>query len=267
MREVSTEHARIFFSSLGFAVEDIPEVQGQKRADLRATLNGEEYIVEAKFREPEREWKAAMLRLETDGFATVSRDISPWATLSKTILKAHAQLSTTPASSDAFRILWVVALHDDDHFVISCVKKRLLGTRLVMALRDFSLPPEPYHCYYYDDNDFERCPQIDAAALSTRGGAQLFVNNHSPNRDRFRKSHLYSKVAAHNSLTDAEIDARSGKVLLLDRDFQGPREGRAQGDYLDTKYGVQVIPMMESAFQGTALYPVSDPDSQNNTTR
>lgn len=259
MREESTEHARSYFTSMGFTVEDIPEALAQKRADLRATIKGEEYIVEAKHRQPEREWRAAMLRLEVDGFATASREILPWATLSKSIHNAHAQLSATPAGPEAFRILWIAALHDDDHFVISCVRKCLLGTHRVLVFRDLAVPPQDQYCYYYDENDFESCPQIDAAALCTRASAQLIVNNHSPRCERFRRSHLYSVVAAHNALTDGEIEAQDGKALMLGMDFQGPRDGAARGAYLGNKYGVRVMPMNESAFTGVALYPTTTP--------
>ena len=52
MREPSTEITRAVLEDLGFVVEDIPEAQPQKRADLRATSNGDEYVVEAKGKGP-----------------------------------------------------------------------------------------------------------------------------------------------------------------------------------------------------------------------
>ncbi|WP_437328862.1 hypothetical protein [Sorangium sp. So ce381] len=257
MREPSTEHARTFFSSLGCEVEDISVVEGQKRADLRAIWNEEEYVVEAKFREPHREWHAARERAHANGYATTSREIEPWTILSNTIIKARAQLVATPASPEAFRILWVVALHQDDRFVIDCMEKQLLGTHLLFALRDLYKSPEPLKCYYYNDNEFERCPEIDAAMLCTREGGQLFVNHHSPNLDRFRSSHVYSRVHEKGAVVDAEILARDGRALMLDTDFKNPRVGNSQWEYIRNKYGVLTSKAIESQFFGVAIVPAS----------
>lgn len=259
MREPSAEYARSFFSRLGCRVEDISVVDGEKRADLRAFLSEDEYVVEAKFREPDREWRLAMQRAEVDGFATITRALVPWMVLSNTILKAHAQLVATPASAAAFRILWVIALHDDDKFVISCVEKRLLGVRLLMAFRDLHTPPQALECYYYDDNDFERCPGIDAAVMCTREGVRLLVNHHSPNRERFHASHLCRTLTAEaaRAVIDATVETQEGRALMLDTDFQGPREGNAQWRYIKEKYGKLTTATMESDFKGLAIIPAA----------
>ncbi|AUX46897.1 uncharacterized protein SOCE26_084070 [Sorangium cellulosum] len=265
MREPSTEHARLFFTSLGCEVEDIAVVEGQKRADLRVTWKEEEYVVEAKFREPHREWHAAREHARANGYATTSRDIEPWTVLSNTITKARAQLVSTPASPDAFRVLWVVALHGDDRFVIDCTEKKLVGTRLLFALRDFYEPPEAIECYYYDDNEFERCPEIDAAMLCTREGGRLFVNHHSPSRERFRSSYVYSTVNKKGAVVDAEILVKNGHALMLDVDFKNPRAGNGQWEYIKDKYGVLTSAAIESQFFGIAITsaPVVSSDTEN----
>jgi hypothetical protein len=268
MTELSKEHARSFFSSQGFAVEDIPTAgdQGEQRADLRVSFDGEEYLVEAKVREPHREWQATIQRAETDGFASTSRSIEPWWLLAKRISEAHAQLVATPASPDAFRVLWVVALHGDADFVISCVEKQLTGVRQLFAFRaepftqDLGGAPQAQYCYYFEDNDFERYPEIDAAMLCMREGGQLFVNHFSPNRERFRRSRLHSVVNSAGAVVDAEVRVRNGQALMLDTDFRGPRGGGAQQSYLREKHGLLVSVAMESQFHGVAVIPVASPE-------
>ncbi|KYG10192.1 hypothetical protein BE21_13540 [Sorangium cellulosum] len=256
--------------SFGFNVEDIPEaeVEGQKRADLLATYDDEEYIVEAKFRNPHHEWRELCQRAESDAFATTTRDIEPWATLSNVICKAHAQLISTPSSTGAFRMLWVVALHPDDNFVMACTKKALVGTRLLFAYneadltKNFGALPQARECYYFDDNDFERYPGIDAAMLCTFQGGQLFVNHFSPNLERFRRSHLYTTINEKGAVVDAEILTRSGRAFMLNNDFLGPRREGAQQIYLRETYGALVSVAVEKQLYGQALAPVSDVQTQ-----
>jgi hypothetical protein len=260
----STEHARSFFESIGFAVEDIPEAEaeGQKRADLRVTIGEEEYVVEAKFRSPHREWYEVLQRAEAGEFATTTREVEPWRTLSDVIQKARAQLVATPASTSAFRILWVVAPHSDDSFVIPCIEKQLLGVRQLFVYqaedfsKNFGASPTLRQCYYFEDNDFERYPEIDAAMLFAQDGGQLFVNHFSPNRDRFRRSRLYEVVSGKGAVIDADVLRRDGKALMLDTDFGGPRGAGAQQTYLRVKHDILVNVVHESHWKGVAVVPV-----------
>jgi hypothetical protein len=261
MTETSTEHARRFFADQGFQVSDIPtaEILGEKRADLRAIYGDEEYIVEAKYRNQDYRWSQLLHSADESGCATASRSIETWRTLGKVVKNARDQLIATPASPNAFRILWVVALHPDDSFVIECFQRQLMGTRQVFvydteSLRtNLSTAPRAMLCYYFDDNDFERYSEIDAAMLCTAEGGRLFVNNYSPNRQRFLDSHL-AKLANHfNGLTDAVTLAQSGVALLIDSDLRGAREGGSQQSYLRDKYDVLVSVASESQFVGIAF--------------
>jgi hypothetical protein len=256
---LSTEHARSFFTSHGFAVEDIAEAEGQKRADLRITIDEEEYVVEAKFRSPHREWYEALKRAKSGEFATTTREIEPWRALSDVIRKAREQLIATPASALAFRILWVVAPHSDDDFVIACIERQLLGRRQLLVYRaedfskNFGAPPRAQQCYYFDDNDFERYPEIDAAMLCTQEGGQLFVNHFSPNRDRFRNSRLCPAIAERGAAVDAEILTQDGRALMLDTDFSGPRGAGTQQTYLRERHDILVSVMHENHWKGVAV--------------
>jgi hypothetical protein len=54
--ETSKEFARACLAAQGFTVEDILPVSHERRADLRARWNEEEYVIEAKGREETEGW-------------------------------------------------------------------------------------------------------------------------------------------------------------------------------------------------------------------
>jgi hypothetical protein len=259
MREPSTEHARLVLSSEGFTVDDIPVEPPAKRADLRLWFGQEEYVVEAKLREPHEGWLELLKQVAQEGYASTSRPINPWNSLSSTLTEAHAQLLATPAGESAFRVLWLVALHDDDHFVISCIEKRLLGSVEVTGIDPIKLSiGESKVCYHHASNDFQRCAGIDAAVLGTRTGANLFVNYFSERREAFRKTQLHAMFSVHGAVVDPEVLEASGKAYMLGRDFVGPRNGQTQWKYLYERYGVRTTVMQEFQFAAMAAISVRE---------
>ena len=259
MREPSTEHARIVLAAEGFTVTDIPAEPPAKRADLRLWFGREEYVVEAKLREPHAGWLELLKQVAQEGYASTSRPINPWNSLSSTLTDAHEQLVATPAGESAFRVLWLVALHDDDDFVISCVEKRLLGSVEVIAIDPVKLSvSESRVCYHHGSNDFERCAGIDAAVLGTRKGANLFVNYFSVKRNAFRSARLHSMFAAHGAVVDPEMHVASGTAYMLGRDFLGPRDGQSQWKYLYERYGIRTTVMQEFQFAAMAAISVRE---------
>jgi hypothetical protein len=259
MLDPSMEHARQVLSDEGFVVEDIPVAPPENRADLRLWFGDEEYVLEAKLREPHEGWlklKERVSAFTAEGYASITRKIDPWNSLSNTITHANKQLVATPAGTDAFRVLWMVALRDDDEFVVSCLKKRLLGSQLLTAV-DAKAPNnvKTVECYYHSSNDFERCPEMDAAVLGTRKGGNLFLNYFSARREAFRHSKLHSMFGARNAVVDPELEAIQGKAYMLGRDFNAPRDGKSQWSYLKKRYGVGTSVMVESQFSGLLSIP------------
>lgn len=256
MREPSTEHARAVLASEGFVVEDIPQAPPDKRADLRVWFEAEEYVLEAKLRAPHVGWRNLMKEVDAEGCASVSRQIDPWNSLSSTITEAHEQLMSTPAGSAALRVLWAVALHDDDDFVIACLEKRLVGSELLVVIDSQALTVgKTIVCYHHSNNDSERCPGLDAAVLGTRKGANLFVNYFSERRDALRRSRLHRMFDACGAVVDPEVDVARGSAFMLGADFVGPRDGRTQWAYLRERYGVTTSIMSQYQFAGAALVP------------
>lgn len=254
MREPSTEHARFILTKEGFTVSDIRPAPPDRRADLRVHFGREEYVLEAKLRKPHAGWHELMEQVHQNGYGWTSRQIMPWNALSRIITEANDQLVATPAGADAFRILWLVALHDDDEFVVSCVEKRLLGSVQVVPV-DPHIPVTKV-CYHYAHNDFERCTGIDAAVLVTQRGGALFVNYFSDRREAFRNTKLHDMFAVRGAVVDPELAAATGRAFMLGREFSGRRDGRAQWQYLKDHYGVATTVMQEFEFTGRVVVPV-----------
>lgn len=251
MRDPSTEFARSVLSAAGFRVEPIPTNEDAQRADLRATIGGEEYVIEAKLREPEARWFDLYAAASARGGATMSRSVEPWNALSKTIRKAHRQLMATPRSPDALCVLWVVAPHPDGEFVTACFEKRLLGLVNLLLVKGQRLSLSTKPCFYHSGNDFERCRGLDGAVVGTERGARLLINHFSPRRDQLRRSRLHALFG--KAVVDAEQSVLRGEALMLDSDFVGQRDGAAQWEYLMRKYGVATAVMMDSQFNGLVV--------------
>lgn len=256
MRELSTEHARFILTRKGFTVSDIQPEPPARRADLRLRFGREEYVLEAKLREPHAGWHELMEQVHQNGYGWTSRQIMPWNALSRIITEAHDQLVATPSGADAFRILWLVALHGDDEFVVSCVEKRLMGS--VQVVRVEPHIPTTKVCYHYANNDFERCTGIDAAVLSTQMGGTLFVNYFSDRREAFRNTKLHDMFAVRGAVVDPVLAVASGRAFMIGREFAGPRDGRAQWQYLKDHYGVATSVMQEFEFTGRFVAAVKE---------
>jgi len=259
MREPSTEHARQVLSAEGFVVEDIPVAPPENRADLRLRFGDEEYVLEAKLREPNEGWLRLtdqVRALEAGGSAHTTRETQPWNSLSSTITGAYQQLVATPAGHGTFRILWVIAPHDDDEFVVLCLRKRLIGCQTLTAV-DVKAPTtvRTVECYHYSSNDFERCPEMDAAVLGTRMGGSLLVNYFGGRTAALRRSRLYRMFDGSNAVVDPELEVAEGKAYLLGRDFNARRDGKSQSSYLKERFGVGTSIMRESQFSGIVSIP------------
>lgn len=270
MREPSVEHAWHCLTVLGFSVEDIPVAaeEGQKRADLGAVSDDEEYIIEAKERKPHWGWKAVYEAAVANGFATTTRPAEPWDVLGNMISKAHQQLIETPCSVTAFRVLWIQAEHEDANFVVACLRKRLLGVQRLITYKGgiFVEPiapdglieyPQPVvlECYYFLSNDFKRYPAVDAAVIGTHEGLMLYVNSFSPNRDRFRRGRLY-KTMQPRAVEDPEEEERQGKALILGADFDAQRYEGSPLLYIKEKYGMLANATIDSHLHFVALIPM-----------
>lgn len=255
--EFSRVHAKRRLAGEGFTVEDIPQVSGERRADLRARWLDEEYLVEAKGKGETTNWRTFLSEVRERGLATTAREIKQWNTVSAVIRDAHDQLVATPASDSAFRILWLVAAHADSSFVLSSVEKRLFGLENLVAIKSTRSLPETKLCYYYSHSDFVRLPDLDAAVLSTQEAGFMCVNSFSPRRCSLRTSRLYEILNRGGAIRDPEISEQRGDAFLIDGNIDRT-SGKAQWNFLREKYGYGTSVMIDSQFNALVTVSVDD---------
>ncbi|MBI3132447.1 MAG: hypothetical protein HYZ13_14115 [Acidobacteria bacterium] len=263
MREFSTEHARQCLDAIGLDVRDIKVVQNEKRADLLATFQQETYIVEAKNRSAHTGWLELVQMARSKGAGTHSRDVQPWNALSSMIQVAYAQLIATPAPSNAFRILWVVAPHGDADFVLECLKIRFFGLARLVVIQDSETPPVARDCFHYGRSEFERTPHLDAVILGNIEAGQLLLNCLSKNKDQFKKSYLYKWLHRANAVVDPEEKEADGKAFLIPIDIEGGRNPQANWQYLKQTYGVKTSVMRKNAFYGPMSIEMEEPGTDS----
>jgi len=245
--EFSKMHAKKCLSGEGFIVEEIPTARNERRADLRAAYNGEEYVIEAKGKDQTTTWTNLVFEAEGNVLSSASRDVKPWNALSAVILDANEQLASTPANNAAFRILWLVAAHNDSDFVLACVEKRLFGLEHVVAIKSFHTPPIVKPCYYHSHSDFIRSPDLDAAILSNSQSGFMCVNSFSHRRQALRSSRLYNILDKRGAVRDPEIAESEGAAFLIAENINRSSRG-GQWKYLKEKYGYGTSVLMDSQF-------------------
>lgn len=252
--EQSTSVAIEYLAELGFDANLIPTADG-KRADLVLHDGDHEYVIEAKGRDVEQRWAELVEQAHSNGMATMARAVAPWAAISSMLTRAGKQLAETPAAEDAFRLIWVVALHDDDDFVLECVQRRLHGRAMLTVVAPGKLSLTTKSCFYYDENDFRRLRHVDAAVLCGRNGLKMFINSFAPRRARFRESRLYSTFSGANACCDPELYEQSGDAFVIGEDFVSTDAPNAAWAYLKNKYGVLTGRMTEAQFNAVAVLP------------
>jgi hypothetical protein len=259
--EASKRHARLWLSGHGFAVSEIARVEGPRRADLRASWPPEEYALEAKGKAESKFWLRLLATARDEVSAADSRQVLYSNKISSVIRKASGQLKATPLPDTAFRIIWVLVPHGDSSFILEAFEKTLFGSRELVCVRSRSrgLPDvETKTCYYYDNCDFARSEDLDAAILATENSSRMCVNSFSGRRIALRSSRLYRIHAGCGAVIDPEIAGRRGDTLLIDESV--PAVERQA--YLQKRYRVRTNPMIEDQFVGLAAVDIGKLDKR-----
>jgi hypothetical protein len=182
--------------------------------------------VEAKGKSESDFWLSLRTEAYSTGLAAESRPIEASSSVAEIIKGAYEQLQATPASDGAFRILWVLAAHNDAAFVLTAFEKRLFGLEEVSAVKlpaSLESLPEVRACYYYGHSDFPRYVDLDGAVLATNSAALLCVNSFSKRRQSFRTSQLHSLFKELNAIEDPEVEERENSALIIDEAVIGAR--------------------------------------------
>jgi hypothetical protein len=254
-KEPSARSAMECLGALGCAVEVIAHTD-QPRADLRATWGPDEYIVEAKGRDLSVAIRQLHREASKTGAVTHTRDLEPSNAVSSKLLRAAEQLASTPGRVGAFRLIWVLAAHEDEAFELECVARTLHGKVQVSIIDPMALTVSVKTCYYYSANDFIRMPEVCGAILCGAHGFRLLVNSFSEARVAFRRSVLYGALADAGAIEDPELIEAQGDAFLIGSDFRPSSAGKDCWRYLLDKYGARTSLMREVQFQGLAVWPL-----------
>lgn len=244
-----------------FAVERIPESQNERRADLRATADGDEYVIEVKAKDPSERWQALLTQARTEGEAiTTNPGPRPLSAISRIIDNADDQLAQTPASADAFRILWFVATHDDGDFLNECIEQRACGITTLVTVPTNIYAAKVLPCFGYAPNDFRRHRELDAVIISALEGIHCYLNPYAPRAAFMRSTHLYTLVNQVGTVHDPEHLETRGEALLIRDDFTPNDDGSGHWEYLLAKYGLKTSPLQPFAFTGLMTATITSPE-------
>jgi len=262
--EASKRHASAWFSEHGFDVCPIPPVESAKRADLKATRDAEVYAVEAKGKGESSFWLNLLSAARERGMAHDNLRVRPSNTVSGVISEAYEQLEATPLGGTDFRVLWVLAAHEDGRFVVDAFETRLFGLKSLSCITldahgspVLDVAPQVKECYFYKNSDFARFRNLDAAVLSTGGEGFLCVNPISPHVEAVRRSLLHQIFQKHGAIRDPKAEDEAGRALFVDAEI-GPN---GQREFLRQKYRLGTSEMIESRFSGLIHLDLTDPDN------
>lgn len=237
----SEDCTRRFFEHFGAEVTRIPEVPGERRADLRVEFPGEEFIVEVKGRERNAEFDRT---LREEGEAKRSDLVGRTNPISRQIRDAIDQLRATPRADGALLLVALVAADDTLETGAAQFKATLYG------LVDIVIPSEgggavAKPCLYFTYAEFYEAQDIDGAVLLlSTGGSLLCLNEFSPRRVAFRETRIWREHAAVGATFDPVERVRSMAAFAMPGDHpRGDRDEMLRR--LKARYGLSIAYAVE----------------------
>ena len=223
-----------FLERHGFSVQEICEVPGERRADLRATHNAEEYLVEVKSRIADEVYFS---ELYATGTAERKKFLGRTNAVSAQVRDGAEQLVTTPSTPEAFRLLALIAFGDDPETQASQFQATLYGTVDVLTPGEAgSAVATP--CFFFSFSEFFRLRHIDAAMIMIPGASRLCLNSFGYCLPEMRESSLTKLYAENDGLIDPSSLEAKGEAFLADCNLDR-RDEAALLRYVQEKYGLQ----------------------------
>ncbi|MFN7966189.1 MAG: hypothetical protein U0V87_10930 [Acidobacteriota bacterium] len=253
MKENAEElHARRVLEAHAFKVDRISREPGARRADYRIRAGVEETILEVTDKKETQFILDLHAEAATNRLATADREVMYWNGIDRVIKEKTEQLRQTPGQPDAFRVLWLSALHGDGDFIMN------VGTRTAYGLQDLLVQTSremPYAkpCFYYNRNTFYAVPELDGIILVNQTGGQLCINGFSPRCNLFRGTAL-ARVFPPNTVLDPEVWERDGRAFILDGEMDRT-DPKAKWRRIFEKYGAKTTAFNMSQFVGLVSIP------------
>lgn len=247
------EHVLRYLESNNFQTECIDEAD-EERADLLVSDHASKYVIEVKGKEASEAYRELCAAADTNGIASLERQVSYSNRLDAIIRKADSQLTNTSSQAGIFHILWV-SCPEDIPFIHQQFKHTLYGQQDLTAFKQsVKSIPSILPCYYYHYSSFFRCPELDAVILSSPNSGQFCINEFSLRSRALRNSRLCS-LFPEAAITDPFNLEKAGKALAI-RGNIDRRDERAKWTYLLNAYGYWTAKAMEHHFTGMLSVPV-----------
>lgn len=259
VEEISPEkYIQFALDDWGFHVEKVPEAK-EKRPDLYAFKDGDDYLIEVKAKEPSLENKKRRQeyllsgRVFDDTYVMLRQ-----SGLTKTVSEAKNQLKDYQPGTTYFRLICFVGLGHNAEARLNQVKATLYGSTTV---GDWSKKPAVLkHCYYFGFSDFYNYRGILHGAIlsdANTGNTNLCINDLSPRYREFKESsitHLFGTAAI-----DPRDQEREGEAYVVDSGVDR-RNKHAVLDYIRQKYslGDLVLDMDMKSVSVEMAIPKSD---------
>lgn len=201
-----------FLERNGFGVEQIPEEQGRRTADLRVTESANTYYIEVKLKEDDEEaLERERERLKQGEIVNQSESLGRDNSLSGIIRDGADQLRSYPSNGNTFKLIWIHAGGEDPVLQMSQVHGTLYGP---VHLLDASSGGGVRLCYYYTFNEFFNLRNgLDGVVISSEKEMQLCINNFSPRAVALRASGLYNWL--RGGICDPEALEQSGEAYSI----------------------------------------------------
>lgn len=250
------EHVRRWLEAAGCKTKNIDEADTE-RADLLVSDEAANYLVEVKSKEISEKCQDLIIEADSQGTASIGRQIERRNRLDGIVAKANSQLMNTPAPASSFRILWVCCLMGDVAFIHKEFERALYGKQLLIIHdKTGKALPSTMPCFYYDQSSLLRYREIDAVVLSGPESGYLCINEFSQRLSDFRRTRLFS-LFSPAALIDPVYLEKSRKALAIRQNIDR-KDTKAKWQYLLDTYGYMTAPMQECQFTGIVSIPLAD---------
>jgi hypothetical protein len=231
-----------------FEVEEILEVTDAKRPDLKASMDGQVYLIEVKAKEDVAGRDDAIAAAFARGELFEEHHVlAPRNRIAGIVKQAAEQLIAHPEAEAAFRLVWFVSVGRKGPIFLQQVEATLYGTTNLIDLDESKWFPT---CYFFDNSAFFRWRSaIDGAILSTESEAWFCLNIYSPRLELLRNSHLVSYFG--QAVRDPIRLEAEGKAVVADCNVDR-KDTTAVLRYLQKKLGREKLMNMNLGYMSIA---------------
>jgi hypothetical protein len=202
-------------AAMGFCVETI-DPSPEKRADLLVRDGKSTYLIEVKHKFDNGEWfRDCAERLDRGEEVYREEPLAYNKAISKKLAYACTQLKSTPAPSDAYRLIWFHAAGVDHDLHWKRAFATFYGS---VHLWPKDPPGDIITCLYFDYNAAWSMRDVEAMVLTDGSAIQLCLNEFSGQLEAFRTTRLYQKFATRGGVFDPIQLARDGAILVCRSD-------------------------------------------------